>query len=51
MNTAELLNGVNAEREETELEALVEVLGNRECQRAVHAHTLPVTIACAQIEV
>ncbi|WP_406530721.1 hypothetical protein [Streptomyces sp. I8-5] len=50
MNTTEILNGADAEREGMELESLVRVLGDQECQRAVRFHTLPVTIARAQIE-
>lgn len=50
MNTTELLNGVNAEREASELDNLVSVLGDKECQRAAREHRLPVTIAFAQIE-
>ncbi|MFG3137658.1 hypothetical protein ACGFZA_15780 [Streptomyces sp. NPDC048211] len=49
-DTQIILNGANAEHEEMELEALVHVLGNEECQRAVRHQILPVTIARVQIE-
>lgn len=43
-----LANHIAAHTEETELETLVEVLGNRKAQRAVAAHTLPELVAKEQ---
>lgn len=50
MSRTELANGVKAEAEETELEALVEVLGDFEAQDAAHMHTLPILVARVQVE-
>lgn len=36
-----ITEAVDAATEETELEALVEVLGNETAQRAAHAHMVP----------
>lgn len=45
---ASLRNHIAADREETELETLVEVLGDRRAQRAVKLHTLPELVASVQ---
>lgn len=43
-----LANHIAADKEETELETLVEVLGTRKAQRAVKAHSLPELVARVQ---
>lgn len=43
-----IANHVAATQEETELETLVEVLGDRKAQVAVASHTLPELIAAEQ---
>lgn len=45
-----IINAVNAVQEEEQLEAMVSVLGEEECQQAARLHTLPAVIARAQVE-
>ena len=48
VTTTALAHAVQANAEETELESLVEVLGNESAQDAAHAHTLPELVAAEQ---